>query len=795
MSITNLGQIRLQGYTGNYLQPNYHDWSGDADFAPLMLPIDNPEMNAADQIFELHLVSPGVVGLWSSGGYAYVFAQYEYDGPLDTNEVCFYPQYVGGDNQVIADHTEFIIYSVGPQQIALKNVRSGMFMRVHNSVFGDAGDGDRNYHVIADSQSVGQEETFTLLSPDGGNPNLMIMKALANLHGSHFQGADLRGENLSGFNFSGADLTGADLTGATLSNTVYNGQYNGQVTPAILREVKFATGGGTTNLAGLSFLDCDLSGADLTTIDLRSTQLGTASGSTLKPTNLSGAIFNSENRHTQFSPVVNLSGVNLSAAKLAGCVFEETNLRGANLSGADLAGAQISGPDISGAVFGGATLNGVNLSKSNVAPLTAQPDFAGTPNQLTLLHNATISASLLGTNWSGLDLTGSTVADVPDNLANLNAAHTIFPDQFDLSGASRVLTKACFDGISSTRLNLEQANLAEATFKNARLYGVTMQGANLAAANFDGAFLLPPDQQNYAYNADLRSAYLYNAQLTNATLDLADFSGAHFYGDEASVSGSTTMQDTGFEDAILSGLDFSNATLYGTKFNRAQMINCKFLGATLTNVEFESAYLQGAGFATANVTSANFTGAIFAISPGQLTVTDGENKWTVVWGKTEPNADYFADNCTLPDGFHGPIKDNGQNIGQLVGILQFSDAALLSELSQTTFARSPVSSDLVNIFKDHNITLNASSAMVVRLSQSDLWRVDNPDPGGAMESVKLGAVSGQIYTLIGENGTCSVYLSVERTPYPPEPPCVPESASAQQAQGDHKCPPPPWPPS
>lgn len=794
MSITNLGQIRLQGYNGNYLQPNYHDWSGDADFCPLMLPIDNPNENAADQIFELHLVSPGVVGLWSSGGYAYVFAQYEYDGPSDTNEVCFYPQYVGGNNQVIADHTEFIIYSVGPQQVALKNIRSGMFMRVHNSVFGDAGDGDRNYHVIADSQAIGQEETFTLLSADGGNPNLIIMKALANLNGSHIQGADLRGEDLSGFNFSGADLTGADLTGADLSNTVYNGQYNGEVAPAILRGVKFATNGGTTALAGLSFLECDLSGADLTTVDLRSTQLGAASGSTLGPTNLSGAIFNSENRHTKFSPVVNLSGVNLSAAKLAGCIFDATNLSGANLSEADLTGAQISGVEISGAMFGGATLNAVSLSKSNVAPLQAQPDFAGTPSKLTLLHHATISCSLLGINWSGLDLTNASVTDIPDNLAGLNAAHTIFPDQFDLSGADRVLTKACFDGISSKRLNFEQADLTEATFKNAQLYGVTMQGANLSATNFDGAFLLPPDQQNYAYNADLRSAYLYNARLTNATLDLADFSGAHFYGDAASVSGSTTMQDTGFEGAILSGLDFSGATLYGTKFNRAQMINCKFRGATLTNIEFESAYLQGADFETANVTSANFTGAIFALSPGQLTVTDGENKWTVVWGKTEPNADYFADNCTLPDGFPGPIKDNGQNISQLVGTLRFSDAALQHELSQTTFNPSPVSSELLNIFQKHNVTLNASSAMVFRLSESNLWRIDNPDPGGAMKSIKLGAVSGQIYTLIGENDTCSVYLSVERTPYPPEPHCVPESASGQQAQGDHRCPPPPWPP-
>jgi uncharacterized protein YjbI with pentapeptide repeats len=791
MSITNLGRIRLQGYNGNFLQPNYHDWPGDSDFINLLLPIDNGKEYPTDQIFELHLVAPGVVALWSppqanltNGGYAYVFAEYEYDGPLDTNEVCFYPGYApnynsSSDNPT-SDHTQFIIYSTGPQQIALKNVRNGMMMRVRNSVYGDAGDGDRNYLVSADSQSVGPEETFTLVSADGGNPNLIIMKALASLKGGHFQGADLQGQNLSGFNFSGADLTGADLTGADLSNTVYNSQ-----TPtAILKGVKFATSGGTTDLSGLSFLGCDLSGADLTGTDLRTTQLGTTAGSTLKPADLSGAIFSSENRHTQLSPTVNLASVNLSAAKLANCIFEQTNLSGADLSGADLSHAQFSGADISGAAFGGATLNNVNLGKQNLAPLKTQPDFAGTPSQLTLLRNATISATLLGTNWSGLDLTDAVVTDVAANLASLNAANTIFPDQFDLSGANRVLTSACFDGIRSTRLNFEQANLAGATFKNAQLYGVTMQGVNLSASNFDGVFLLPPNQPDYPYNADFRSAYLYNAQLTNATLDLADFSGAHFYGDEASVSGSTTMKDTGFEGAILSGLDFSSTTLYGTKFNRAQMINCRFLEASLTDVEFESAYLQGADFMTASVTSANFTGAVFAIAQGQLTVTDGENKWTVVWDKTQPNADYFADNCILPDGFPGPIKDNGQNIGQLVGTLSFSDAALLNELSQTTFDPVPVSSNLISIFQNHDVTLNSSSATVFRLSKSNLWRIENTDSGAASKPLKLGA----------ESGTCDVYLSVERTPYPPEPPCVPESAGGQQALGDHRCPPPPWPP-
>jgi uncharacterized protein YjbI with pentapeptide repeats len=806
MSIVNLGKIRLQGWNGNYLQPDYHNWGG-GNYAPLMLPIDNPNMYPADQIFELHLVAPGVVALWSprqsnlsmSGGYAYVFAESEYDGPSNANEVCFYPQYApnytgGSADDEITDHTKFVIYSVGSQKIALKNVKSGMLMKVHGAWWGDSGDGDRNYHVIADSQSIGSGETFTLLSADGGNPNLIIMKALANLNGSHFQGADLRGKNLSGFNFSGADLTGADLTGANLSKTVYNGQYDGRVTPAVLKGVKFATGGGTTDLSCINFLDCDLSGSDLTRVDLSNTQLGIISGSSLNPANLSGAIFNSENRSTELT-AGNFAGVNLSQAELANCTLGKIDLSGVNLSGADLSNVKFNGADISGAIFSGANLNGVTLNKENVAPPQSLPDFAGTPVQLTLLHNATISSSLLGTNWTCLDLTGATVTDVADDLTGLNAANTIFPDEFDLSGANRVLTKACFDGIRSTQLNFEQANLAGATFKNAQLYGITMQGANLSATNFDGVFLYPPNQPNYKYNADFRSAYLYNAQLTNATLDYADFSGAHFYGDHAAVSGSTTMKDTGFENAILSGLDFSNATLYGTKFNDAQMINCNFLRATLTNIEFEGAYLQGADFATATVTSANFTGAVFALASGQLTVVDGENKWTVVWDKTTPNADYFADDCMLPDGFHGPIKDNGQNVGQLVGRKQFSDSALQNDLHLATFNPMPVSSNLVSIFQGHKITLNAASATLFRLSQSSLWRIDNPDPEAKIKSVKDGAMSGQIYTIAGENNTYDVYLAVERTPYPPEPPCVPESANGNQAQGDHRCPPPPWPPS
>ncbi len=94
----------------------------------------------------------------------------------------------------------------------------------------------------------------------------------------------------------------------------------------------------TTNLCPR----CDLSGADLSGITLKSTDVNAA--------NLSGADLSAANLSNTDVDGANLSGANLSGANLTG-----TDLSGANLTGANLNGANVTGTTLSGAKLDNAT--------------------------------------------------------------------------------------------------------------------------------------------------------------------------------------------------------------------------------------------------------------------------------------------------------------------------------------------------------------------------------------------------------------------------------------------------------
>jgi uncharacterized protein YjbI with pentapeptide repeats len=136
------------------------------------------------------------------------------------------------------------------------------------------------------------------------------------------QNVDLSQASLSATTLSGADMTGVDLGTATLDVIA------GRALVACPVSLPAGWGCVQNNLLGRSssLSDCDLSGEDLTALDLERAAFGLC--------NLSGA---------------NLSGVNLRSAS-----FYSTDFTNADLSNADLSYTYFTGAcDFTGANFAG----------------------------------------------------------------------------------------------------------------------------------------------------------------------------------------------------------------------------------------------------------------------------------------------------------------------------------------------------------------------------------------------------------------------------------------------------------
>ncbi|MEO1270473.1 MAG: pentapeptide repeat-containing protein [Myxococcota bacterium] len=162
----------------------------------------------------------------------------------------------------------------------------------------------------------------------------------------------------------------------------------------------------------------------------------------LRNANLAGAVIRSSD-----STAANLCGLDMSGAVLTGADLTGANLSGAILRETTFANAVMPGVDLSGAQLDGASLLNTSLSQSTLMAVAAPcmraiPEGSGT-------------ASLIGTNLSSADLTGSTLLPAP------------------------TLQDAC-DPNDPGRLDLSQVNLAQANLTGAVLDGVTLNGTDLS---------------------------------------------------------------------------------------------------------------------------------------------------------------------------------------------------------------------------------------------------------------------------------------------------------------------------
>jgi uncharacterized protein YjbI with pentapeptide repeats len=324
-----------------------------------------------------------------------------------------------------------------------------------------------------------------------------------------------------------------------------------------------------------------------------------------------------------------LHGHNLSAAVLGSFAFAGSNppFPPTNLTNVDLSGANLTGADLRGATklngtnFTGAVLHGCNFSGTDLTPATfgAQPDWSRDPKNRTIFDGATVSATILGKNWSFLYLTGANIRGLDGDLSNTTADNMVF-EKAPMTGCR--LQGSSFSGADLIDAQLNGADLTKCKFVGTTLYGANMSGATLTYADLTGALL--GGSGDTVNSAVLSYAFMPGAILTNAEAYGVNFSFAQIYAG-AKIDGAQ-LQNADLSNANLCDMDFTQAHMKAVTLDGAYLVRCKFNGVDLSastgrGSSLTQACLQGADFSAANLDGADFAGAAVALAPGSISVT------------------------------------------------------------------------------------------------------------------------------------------------------------------------------
>jgi len=184
----------------------------------------------------------------------------------------------------------------------------------------------------------------------------------------------------------------------------------------------------------------------------------------------------------------NFSHCNLTNFKFLHCVMKKTILNnctptGADFSGSVLAGANLNQVDLTG------VLTNAPLPEFYVKPL--QPPSPDNPR--TTLNGSVLKQALLGNDWSMLDLSGTTIVDLPDPLSSqakpLQVKYSILTGLNQNNFSDLRLPYAVFDHAVLDNVNLNGADLSNASFIQASMHNTVLSNATLQNARMNGAQL------------------------------------------------------------------------------------------------------------------------------------------------------------------------------------------------------------------------------------------------------------------------------------------------------------------
>ncbi|MDE1183228.1 DUF2169 domain-containing protein [Paraburkholderia sp.] len=293
-----------------------------------------------------------------------------------------------------------------------------------------------------------------------------------------------------------------------------------------------------------------------------------------------------------------LSRMNLRGAQLAGALLESANLTDTDLTGAHLRDALLARATLEGSRFDGADLTGANLSlaRCHNADFTAATLdrclFEGTAFRACHFLRASIhhaqfrecrfdTVDFSGASLAGLTFSAQTFHDLVFHGATLRKLAFVecrFTrvdfGQADIEGFACVettadnirftrasLRKACF--VKNSRLvhaDFTEATLGEVNFRHTHAPGASFRESRVGVCDFSDA-VMPRSDWRHANvtdtqlirtdltDADLRCADLIGAQMRCALLAGADFREANLF--RANLAETLSNADTRFDDAYL----------------------------------------------------------------------------------------------------------------------------------------------------------------------------------------------------------------------------------------------------
>jgi uncharacterized protein YjbI with pentapeptide repeats len=307
---------------------------------------------------------------------------------------------------------------------------------------------------------------------------------------------------------------------------------------------------------GEPFAHVDLTGADLSGLDLRGAKLTRAF---MESVNLAGADLSGAALDFAVLARANLAGTDLSkCAKLMGANLSEAALAGIDFSGLDLTGCFFAGADLSGTRFVGTTLDKVDFGKATMLGT----DLSGSRATGLKFHKMRLEDVVLrGARWERPLFHESEVIGLDARGADLKS----------LAFVDTLVERCVFDDAILLKLRAARA-LGTTVVRHCSFVGTT------------------------AHKAFFRSLEMIGSDFRHADLEESDFSEA-------------TLDDSDFQDARLVRARFMSASLRRCTFDRADLLEGLLGGAVLDQASFESANLFRADFARSQGAAVNMRGA------------------------------------------------------------------------------------------------------------------------------------------------------------------------------------------
>ncbi|PHJ69278.1 hypothetical protein VF14_03040 [Nostoc linckia z18] len=197
------------------------------------------------------------------------------------------------------------------------------------------------------------------------------------------------------------------------------------------------------------------------------------------------------------------SGRDLSDADLSSVDLRGTNLSNADLSCADLTGTNLKGANLEGADLNCADLRGTNLETTNLNRVSLHDAII---DETTIINNKwrlvweIVNQASEGRDLSDADLSDANLSGANLSGANLSGANLSNADLSDTDLSDTDLRKANLSGADLRNANLIGAILSSAILRNANLIGAILSTAIAIGIILNSTILS---------SADLSSAYLH----------------------------------------------------------------------------------------------------------------------------------------------------------------------------------------------------------------------------------------------------------------------------------------------